>query len=112
MKKTLREIKSGLPELNSEKVEIISDELDRVLSLKLLFTSEGGLELIKVLRNNCAVALNKLVAKSKDNPDLPSLLGLISSYSANVDLLGQLRDVSSEEELRDQLDEAVREAMQ
>ena len=111
-KRTIREINEGLPGLKSEKVEILSDELDRVLSLKELFTSDGGKELIKVLRNNCVIILNKLVAKSKDNPDLPTVLGLISAYSANIDLLAQLRDIKFEQELRDQLDEAVRDAVE
>lgn len=110
MSKTLKEIKGSLPNIDSEKVEIYSDELDRILALKTLFQSEGGKELIKVLRNNCAVTLQKLIVKSKDSPDLQSLLGLISSYSANIDLLSQIQDIKMEEEIRTQLDEAVKEA--
>lgn len=107
---TRREIKDSLPNLESEKVDVLSNELDRILSLKSLFDSDGGKELISVLRNNCFVTLRKIVAKSKDNPDLPSLLGLIGMYSANIDLLSSMQDISMEEEIRRQLDEAVKEA--
>ncbi len=110
--KTIKEIKTALPDLESEKVEIISDELDRVLGLKALFKSDGGKELIKVLRDNCIRALTALVAESKDKPDINTILGLISTYSANIDLLAQLQEIKFEEELRNQLDDAVKEAME
>lgn len=110
-KKTYKEIKKSLPELKSEKVEAISDELDRILAIKKLFESEGGKELIIVLRNNCSIALRKLVTKAKENPSLPELLGLISSFSANLDLLATMQDIPLVDELRDQLDEAVKDAM-
>jgi hypothetical protein len=110
MGKTLKEIQSALPDLHSEKVKDISDELDRILAIKKLFNSEGGKELITVLRNNCTITLRKLIIKAKENPDLPSLLGLIAMYSANIDLLSTIQDISIEEELRKQLDEAVQEA--
>lgn len=110
MKKTLREIKSSLPGIEvSEKVEILSDELDRILAIKKLFESEGGAELIKLLRENCFVTLRKLVATAKSEPDLNTLLGLIFNYSANVDLLSTMQDISMEEEIRVQLDEAVKD---
>lgn len=111
MKKTFKEIKSSLPDINSEKVEILSDELDRVLSLKKIFQSDDGKVLLDVLRNNCFVALNKLRTVSKENPTLEQLLGLVSSWSANIDLLAQIQDISQEKELRDQLDQAVKDAM-
>lgn len=110
MSKTYKEIKKALPDLQSEKVNVLADELDRILQLKELFESDGGKQLVTVLRNNCSTILRKLVIRSKENPDLPTLLGLISSYSANMDLLSTLRDVSMEQELREQLDEAVKEA--
>lgn len=110
-KKTYKEIKKAIPKIDSEKVEIISDELDRILAIKKLFQSEGGKELITVLRNNCSIALRKLMVKAKDNPSLPELLGYISTYTANMDLLSTVQDISLEEELRVQLDEAVVEAM-
>lgn len=110
MTKTFKEIKEALPDLKSTKVEDISNELDRILAIKTLFQSDGGKELINVLRTNCSVTLRKLILKSKENPDLPTLLGLIAAYSANIDLLSTVQDISIEEELRLQLDEAVKEA--
>lgn len=110
MKKTLREIKSSLPGIEvSEKVELLSDELDRILAIKRLFDSEGGAELIKLLRENCFVTLRKLIVTAKSEPDLGKLLSLIAVYSANVDLLASMQDISSEDEIRKQLDEAVKE---
>lgn len=111
MRNTKKEIKKSLPGIDSERVDIIADELDRVLSIKEVFTSPGGKELIKVLRGNCYRALNNLIAVSKKEPDLPTLLGIISTYSANIDLLSQLQEIKSEDELREQLDEAVKDAM-
>lgn len=111
-KKTLREIETALPGISSEKVEIISDELDRVLSLKDLFQSDGGRELINLLRNNCVKALNQMIVRAKEGGKDADLVGLVSYYSANIDLLSQLREVSMEQELRDQLDEAVKDAME
>ena len=109
---TKREIKASIPELSSEKVDIISDELDRVLSIKSLFQSDGGKELINILRNNCVKALNQMIIKSKEGANDTDIVGLVSYYSANIDLLSQLREVSMEQELRDQLDEAVKDAME
>lgn len=110
-KRTIKEIKEALPELDSTKVEDISDELDRVLALKRLFKSEGGEMLITFLRNNCASNLRKLVATAKEKPELSSLLTIIFEYSSNMDLLQTLGDLSLEEELREQLDQAVKDAM-
>jgi len=111
-KKTYKSIKKSIPKIEesegAEKVEVLSDELDRILSIKTLFQSEGGKELITVLRNNCANAIKKavLAAKTGEN-NIPFLL----DYSANMDLLSTLQDISIEDELRIQLDEAVKEAM-
>lgn len=109
--KTYKEIKEALPDINSEKVEVLSDELDRVLSLKKLFDSDGGKELIKVLRNNCVRALNRAVVNARDG-EKEQLIANVLDYAANIDLISQVRELSVEEELRDQLDEAVREAME
>lgn len=109
MKKTYREIKKSLPGIESEKIEALSDELDRVLALKTLTESEGGKELIKIIRANCFVQLRKLVVQAKTNPTLEQLLSTIAMYSANMDLLSELQDITLEEELRTQLDEAVKE---
>lgn len=107
---TKKDIKKSLPNLSSEKVDVLADELDRILRIKNLFLSDGGKELITILRNNCSLTLRKLVIKSKENPDLPTLLGLIAAYSANIDLLSTVQDISMEEELRQQLDDAVKDA--
>lgn len=109
--KTLKEIKTALPDINSEKVEDLSNALDDVLSVKRIFTSSDGQVLLKTLKNNCSLYLLKLISVSKDNPSLESLLALISAYSANIDLLSQLQDIKIEEEIRNQLDEAVKEAL-
>jgi hypothetical protein len=111
-KQTYKEIKSAIPNIKSEKVEDISDELDRILTIKRLFTSNDGKELIKTLKQNCYIALNKLIIASKENPELGNLLAIIATYSANIYLLAQLQDIKMEEELRKQLDDAVMEAMQ
>lgn len=111
MKKTITEIKKALPDINSEKVVDISNELDKILAIKRLFNSDGGRVLIDLLRNNCTIALRKAVIAAK-NADEKLLTALILDYSANMDLLSTVRDVSLEEELREQLDEAVKEAYQ
>lgn len=110
MGKTLKEIKTALPELKSEKVDVLSDELDKILAIKKLFQSEGGKILIDSLRSNCAITLRKLMVAGKATPDLQILLALIADYSANMSLLASVQDISLEAEIRNQLDEAVREA--
>lgn len=109
MAKTYKEIKAALPNLESEKVRDISDELDRILRIKMLVQSEGGIELVKSIRSNCAVALRKSIISAK-NGDEELLIANVLEYSANVDLLSTLQDISIEEELRQQLDDAVIEA--
>lgn len=91
------------------KKEDISDELEKVLALKKLFKSEGGRLLITTLRNNCTKNLRSLVTTAKEKPELNSLLTLIFEFSSNLDLLMTLGDLSLEEELRTQLDEAIKE---
>lgn len=104
---TLREIKVALPDLNSEKIEVLADELDKILAIKKLFQSEGGEILIGVLRNNCSIALRKaILAARKGDSANPFIL----DWGANIDLLSSVQDISMEEELRIQLDEAVLEA--
>ncbi len=106
-KKTLAEINRQLPDLKSEKVEVIADELDRILAIKRIFTSEDGKELLAKLKSNCVTALRKasIAAKKGDNAN-PFIL----DWQANMDLLGTIQDISMEKELREQLDEAVKEA--
>ena len=105
--KILAEIKGALPDLKSEKVVTLSEELEKVLALKKLFQSEGGEHLLTVLRNNCSAALRKAsIAAKKGESANPFIL----DYQANMDLLGTVQDISMEEELRNQLDEAVIEA--
>lgn len=110
-KNTYKEIKDALPDLNSEKVAVISDTLDSVLAMKRLWKSADGKELLDVLRSNCSVVLRKAtVAAEAGDKDL--LLACMLKYAANMDLLATIQDISTEVELRTQLDEAVREAMQ
>lgn len=109
MPKTIKEIKRALPDLNSEKVEAISDELDRILALKTVFSSEGGQLILTTIKNNCSKALRQsILAAKKGDKDL--LMASVLDYSANLDLLSTVQDISLEEEIRTQLDDAVREA--
>lgn len=109
-KNTFKDIKAGIPELESEKVEVIADTLDSVLAMKRLWSSNDGKELLEVLKHNCAVSLRKAtMAAEAGDKDL--LLAVVLKYAANMDLLATLQDISSEAELRTQLDEAVKEAM-
>ncbi len=109
-KSTIKEIKEALPDLKSEKVETISDELDKVLALKRLWTSKDGQQLLTVIKNNCSIALRKATVLAEKG-DKDSLLAMVLKYSANMDLLATIQDINMEQELRTQLDEAVREAM-
>ena len=110
-KKTIKQIKAELPQLNSEKVEVLADELDRIEALKTLFRSDGGKELLAVLKNNCSSTLHKLYSSLDDAPSLDKLISLISRYKANIDLLAELQDIKMETEINNQLDEAVKEAL-
>ncbi len=96
----------------SQKVKDISDELERILAIKELFKSKGGEQLLTLLRNNCANNLRKLVTIAKDKPEMDTLLSTIFDYSSNLDLLLTLGDLSLEEELRFQLDDAIKETME
>lgn len=109
-KNTFKEIKKALPNLKSEKVKDISDELDRILAIKRIFQSEDGKELIRELRDTCSTILRKLIIAYKNTPDLPTLMGLIASLDSNYMLLTKVQDISMEQELREQLDEAVIES--
>ncbi len=104
---TLKEISDALPNLKSEKVVDISIELEKILAIKALFQSPGGEILIEKLRHNCALALRKaLITARKGENANPFIL----DFGANVDLLAVMQDISLEEELRQQLDDAVIEA--
>jgi hypothetical protein len=106
---TLREINTALPDLKSEKVSDIAIELDKILAIKKLFQSDGGEILIADLRTRCSLALRKalLCVKEGGNP-APFIL----DWGANMEVLTRVQDISLEEELRGQLDEAVIEASQ
>lgn len=108
-KKTLNEIKSALPDLKSEKVEDYANELDRILAIKRVFQSEDGKEVLNVLKDNCSIALRKAVISARKG-DKDTLLALILDYAANIDLISQVKDISMEKQLREDLDEAVKEA--
>lgn len=110
MSKTIKEIKKAIPNINSNKVEDISNELDKILAIKRLFTSSDGKVLIDLLQNNCSIALRKAIISAK-NADEKTLISNILEYSANLDLLSTIQDISIEQEIRNQLDEAVIEAM-
>lgn len=110
VKKILNEINSALPNLKSEKVSDIANELDRVLAIKRIFTSEDGKELVKELRDSCSITIMKLIHTYKNSPDLSTLMGLCAVLDSNYTMLTKVRDVSMEDELREQLDEAVLEA--
>jgi hypothetical protein len=109
-KKTIKEIKSALPGLDSSKVEAYADELDRILAIKRIFQSEDGRVLVNELRDNCSITIKKLLVIYKKNPELPELLGLLAILDSNYLLLSKIQDISLEKEIREQLDEAVKEA--
>lgn len=93
-----------------QKVNDITDVLESILAVKRVFKSKDGEQFITLLRNNCADSLRKLIVTAREKPELNSLLSIIFDYSANMDLLLTLGDIKLEEELREQLDEAIREA--
>lgn len=94
-----------------QKIKDVSDALENILTLKRIWTSKDGKTLQIVLKNNCVQSLKKLVTSAREKPDLNTLLAIIFDYSANLDLLMTLGDLSLEEELRNQLDEAITEAI-
>lgn len=109
-KKTIKEIKEALPNIESSKVEDYANALDKILAIKRIFQSEDGRELISELRDTCLTTLRKLLVEYKKNPDLPSLVSMIATLDSNYALLSKIQDISLEKELREQLDEAVKEA--
>lgn len=108
--KTYNEIKSSLPDLDSEKVEAYSDALDRVLAIKRLFSSDDGKVLLNEMKDECSSLINQLIVSYKKNPNLNDLIALIANLDSKLSLLMKIQDISMEEELRSQLDEAVKEA--
>lgn len=111
MKKgTFNEIKKSLPTIDSEKVVDYADALDRVLVLKRIFSSKDGKELVIELRENSITAIRQLIIAYKSNPDLATLMGLCATLDSNFSFLMKIQDISLEKELRDSLDEAVKEA--
>lgn len=106
---TLIEIEKALPGIQSEKVEVLSEELERILSIKKLFQSDGGKELINMMRNNCSTSIRKAVIAAKASKEREAVIFLLE-YSTAMDLLSSVQDISLEAELRAQLDEAVKEA--
>ena len=94
-KQTYSEIKKALPNINSERVEVIADQLDEILSIKSLFQSDGGKILENKLKENCSLALRKAIIVSKKG-DAQDTVYFILDYSANIDLLSKLKDISIE----------------
>jgi uncharacterized protein YerC len=109
MKRTAKEIKNQTG-ISTETVEILADELDRIQDLKILFKSDGGKAMLDRLVSNCASALNKMY--SAENPTLDFLLAHLAKYKANIDLLAEFQDIAAEEEISNQLEQAVKEAGQ
>ena len=105
MNKTAKEIKA-VTGIATEKVEVLADELDRIQELKAMFRSDAGKALLTRLVANCEAALVGLYAES--DPIIQSKH--LAAYRANIDLLAELQDISAEEEISRQLDEAVKEA--
>lgn len=106
---TLIEIEKALPGIKSDKVEVLSEELERILSIKKLFQSDGGKELINLMRSNCSTSIRKAVIAAKASKEREAVIFLLE-YSASMDILSSVQDISLEAELRAQLDEAVKEA--
>ena len=96
--------------ISTEKVDVLADELDRIQALKTMLRSDAGKVFIARLSSNCATALTSLYRVIEDKPTLEQIMGIVASYKANIDLLSELQDISFEEEIQRQLDEAVKEA--
>lgn len=108
-KKTLNEIEASLPGIKSEKVKDHADALDKILAVKRVFTSKDGQEVLTTIKDNCSIALRRAILAAKRG-DTIELMGYVLDYSANVDLISRLKDISLESEIRNQLDDAVKEA--
>ena len=109
MKQTAKDIKAATG-IATEKVEILADELDRINALKTLFRSDAGKIMVERLVSNCARSLRTMYNASE--PTIELLLTNLASYKANIDLLAEFQDITAEEEIARQLDEAVKEAGQ
>ncbi len=112
MTKTKNLIKSALESQKistplTDDVEILADELDRIKSIKNVWDSDGGKELINILRDTCAGYMNKLRTLTVE-PDLSQILWCLAQYFATIDLLATIRQVRSLDEVQEQLDEAVK----
>lgn len=109
MKQTANDIKNHTG-IESEQVEMLADELDRIHELKTLFKSDSGKMMIARLVSNCARALRTMY--NAEAPSLELLMGNLATYKANIDLLAEFQDINAEEEITRQLNEAVKEAGQ
>ena len=109
MNQTANQIKSQTG-LQNETIEILADELDRIQGLKVLFKSDAGKVMIARLVSNCNRALNQM--SSLEHPTLEQLLAHLADYKANIGLLAEFNDITTEAEINRQLEEAVREAGQ
>jgi len=106
MGKTQRQIKEALPDVENKEVDSLAEQLDKILAIKSLFKSEGGKVLIGYLRDNCSVAIRKATIAAKSGDDtVPYLL----DYSAYMDLLTTIQDISMEAEIEEQLEKVVKE---
>lgn len=107
--KTIKEIEKALPGIKSEKVSDIADTLDRILAIKRLFQSDDGKELLSSLKDSASISLRKAILAAKRG-ETNELMAHILDYSAISELMSRVQDISLEKELREQLDEAVKEA--
>lgn len=107
--KTLNQINSavrskGLEPIKNELLEAHAEALDKILDLKILWSSDGGKQLISLLNQNCEGALNRLVNYSKNRPTLDELMVCVHEYSANVSLLSTLQQLKQEDIIREQVE--------
>lgn len=92
-----------------DKIKEIENDLNNILDLKNLFLSKGGEQLVTVLRNNCAQAIYGIVAEAEGTPNSERIISLAHKYSANLSLLASFQDIALENEIRNQLDQAIQE---
>ena len=95
--------------MSKNKVLEIEQDLNNILELKALFLSKGGEQLILILRNNCADALMALVKEAESTPNYDRMVSMLHKYSANLSMLTAMQDITLEEEIRSQLDQAIQE---
>lgn len=99
------EIKKELG-LENEKINDYSDELDRIRSLRKIYNSKEGKELLKILIDSNKVLLSKALS-SLDNEK--EVMLCMYQYKANMRLISGLEDLTEEESIQKELEETVKE---